>query len=570
MPFVTTLTLVALMALPISAQPQIPTGQAPTGQAPTGQAPTGQAPTGQAPTGQAGRPPSAPAGSVGDSQAPYVAGEVLVRFKPAISRLGAQNVLSAQGLQVAGAIPAIDVLKVTVEAGQEQETIDALNNDPSVLYAEPNYIAYVVDTNPNDYYYQNGYQWGLPKIKAPAAWDVTTGSSDVVIAVVDTGIDLEHPDFSCPGKLVSGKNIVSPGSSPDDDHGHGTHVAGIAAACTNNVTGVAGVAWGARLMPVKALTSNGSGSYEWVASGITYAADQGADVINLSLGGLGGSSTLANAVQYAHDRGAMVVAAAGNCGGGCSIGGSYYYNPIMYPGAYPSTIAVAATDSSDNWASFSEHHPYVDVAAPGVSIYSTLLDKGYGYLQGTSMAAPHVSGLAALVWSLGPGLTNDQVRDVIQSTAVDLGSPGKDDYFGHGRINAWQATDTLMDLPTSPDQISFLIDDDSGPFPSSATVRVTTSSAEPINWSATISPPVPWLEIVSPDSGSVSAASPDSFTLTVPARPATYGTYTTTVVVIGTSSSGGTAGQTTIEVRITYASDLYKNRFPLILKSYAN
>ena len=544
MPFVTTLTLVALIALPISAQPQ-------------------------APTGQAGQPPSSPAGNVGDSPAPYVPGEVLVKFKPAVSRLGAQNVLSAQGLQGAGAIAAIDVLKVTVDAGQEQQIIEALNKDPSVLYAEPNYIAYALDTNPNDFYYQNGYQWGLAKIKAPTAWDVTTGSSDVVIAVVDTGIDLEHPDFSCPGKLASGKNIVSPGSTPDDDHGHGTHVAGIAAACTNNVSGVAGVAWGARLMPVKVLDSNGSGSYEWVANGITYAADQGADVINLSLGGLGGSSTLANAIQYAKDQGALVVAAAGNCGSGCWIGGGYYDNPLMYPGAYPTTMAVAATNSTDDWASFSEHHPYVDVAAPGVSIYSTLLG-GYGYQQGTSMAAPHVSGLAALVWSLSPGLTHDQVRDVIQSAAVDLGAPGKDDYFGHGRINAWQAIDSLMDLQTSPDQISFLIDDDSGPFPPSASVQIATSSAEPINWSATISPPVPWLEIVSADSGTVSAASPGSFSLAVPARPATHGTYATTVIVTGTSPSGGSAGQTTTEVRLTYASDLYKIRFPLILRGYAN
>jgi len=162
------------------------------------------------------------------------------------------------------------------------------------------------------------------------------------------------------------------------------------------------------------------------------------------------------------------------------------------------------------------------------------------------------------------------VRDVIQSAAVDLGAPGKDDYFGHGRINAWQAIDSLMDLQTSPDQISFLIDDDSGPFPPSASVQIATSSAEPINWSATISPPVPWLEIVSADSGTVSAASPGSFSLAVPARPATHGTYATTVIVTGTSSSGGSASQTNTGVRITYVSDLYEYRFPLILKSYAN
>jgi subtilisin family serine protease len=467
-------------------------------------------------------------------------------------------------LQVAGAIQSIDVLKVTVEPGQELETIARLQREPGVLYAEPNYIAFAFDTIPNDPLYGN--QWGLPKINGPAAWDITTGSSDVIIAVVDTGIDLDHPDLSCPGKLMTGKNFVSPGSPPDDDHGHGTHVAGIASACTNNATGVGGVAWGARLMPVKVLNSSGSGSYDRLASGITYAADQGADVINLSLGGIGTSSALEDAVEYADDRG-VVVAAAGNCGSGCWIGGQFYNNPTFYPAAYAATMAVAATNPDDNWASFSGHRPYVDVAAPGDGIYSTYLGGGYVYQGGTSMAAPFVSGLAALIWSLNPDLPNGQVRSLIQTTADDLGTPGKDDFFGYGRINAWRTLDTLINLQTSPSEVSFLIDDDSGPFPASATVQVTTASTDPLAWTTTISPAVTWLEVVPPASGTVSAASPDSFTLLVSDRPSTHGSFDTAVVVAGTTSSGRIVGWAVTEVHLTYVPELYQIRLPSIFKN---
>jgi subtilisin family serine protease len=529
--------LVAVTVLPISAHPPAPS-----------------------------QPPFSEDDNEGSQPAPaYVPGEVLVKFKPAVGPLGAQNTLAAQGLQVMGAIQSIDVLKVTVEPGQELETIARLQREPSVLYAEPNYIAFAFDTIPNDPMYGN--QWGLPKINGPAAWDITTGSSDVIIAVVDTGIDLDHPDLTCSGKLMTGKNFVSPGSPPDDDHGHGTHVAGIASACTNNATGVAGVAWGARLMPVKVLNSSGSGSYDWLASGITYAADQGADVINLSLGGIGTSSALEDAVEYADDRGVVVVTAAGNCGSGCWIGGQFYNNPTFYPAAYATTMAVAATNPDDNWASFSGHRPYVDVAAPGDGIYSTYLGGSYVYQDGTSMAAPFVSGLAALVWSYDLGLPNDQVRNIIQITAVDLGAPGKDDFFGHGRINAWRALDTLVNLQTSPSEVNFLIDDDSGPFPPSASVQVTTASTDPLTWTTTISPAVTWLEVVPPSSGTISAASPDSLTLVVLDRPSTYGSFDTTAIVTGTTSSGNIVGWAATEVRITYVPNLDQIYLPIIVKN---
>jgi subtilisin family serine protease len=344
-------------------------------------------------------------------------------------------------------------------------------------------------------------------------------------------------------------------------------VAGIASACTNNATGVGGVSWGARLMPVKVLDSTGSGSYDRLASGITYAADQGADVINLSLGGIGTSSALEDAVEYADDRGALVVTAAGNCGSGCWIGGQFYNNPTFYPAAYATTMAVAATKPDDNWASFSGHRPYVDVAAPGDGIYSTYLGGGYAYQNGTSMATPFVSGLVALVWSYDPGLPNGQVRSVIQTTADDLGAPGKDDFFGYGRINAGRTLHTLVNLQTSPSEVSFLIGDDSGPFPASGTVQVTTASTDPLTWTATISPAVTWLEVVPPSSGTVSAASPDSFTLVVSDRPSTHGSFDTAVIVAGTTSSGSIVGWATTEVRLNYVPHLYQIHLLNIFKN---
>ncbi len=492
----------------------------------------------------------------------FAAGRILVKFKPGVGGLSAQRALTAQSLTVTGDVPSLDVLKVSVKPGQELAEIAALRSNPNVLYAEPDYIALAQPTIPNDTYY--GRQWGLSKIDAPAAWDVTTGSSAVVIAIVDTGIDLNHEDFSCAGKLTAARwNFVANNNNPDDDNGHGTHVAGIAAACSNNGKGVAGVAWGARLMPVKVLDSGGSGYYSDVAAGITYAVNNGAKIINLSLGGVSDDSTLANAVQYAHDHGALVVAAAGNCAQGGS-GCGYPANPIIYPAAYPNVLAVAATDSGDNWGNFSEYQPYVGVAAPGVAIYSTLLGGSYGSMSGTSMATPYVSGLAALLWSFSPSFTADQIASTLEATADDLGAPGRDDYFGYGRINAGRALGSVA-LQVSPATTIVMVGDNAGPLPPSSINQITTLSSDPITWTATISPSVTWLSIIPPGSGTVSAASspPAAFTL-VATRPAAYGIYTTTAVVTGTTSSGGQVGPVTTQIDLNYSAILHLYRFPII------
>ncbi|MDH7475678.1 MAG: S8 family peptidase [Anaerolineae bacterium] len=314
-------------------------------------------------------------------------------------------------------------------------TIYATETITTTLYLPLIMRNHVTPLYPNDPAYEGDDQWGLNKIEGPKAWGITTGSSLVTIAVIDTGVDLDHPDLQ--DKIVPGWDFVNNDATPDDDHSHGTHVAGIAAATTNNGLGVAGVAWNTRIMPVKVLDSSGNGSMDDVIAGMTYAADHGAQVLNLSLGSVNNSSALQDAVNYARDRSAVVVAAAGNCGSGCIIGSQYYYNPYMYPASCQNVIGVAATTSTDGWPPFSEHNTYVDLSAPGVGIYSTI-PNGYGYKDGTSMATPFVSGLAALVLSRWPDYTPSQVETALFNNADDLGSSGRDDYFGYGRINAFQ------------------------------------------------------------------------------------------------------------------------------------
>ncbi len=497
----------------------------------------------------------------------FAPGQIWVKFKPGFGGPSAQRALAAQSLSVAGAIPALDVLKVAVKPGQELEQVAALRTNPNVLYAEPNYVVHAADTIPNDVYYDS--QWALPQIDAPAGWDYTTGDSGVTIAIVDSGIDLNHPDFACPGKLTTARwNFVGNDDNPDDDYGHGTHVAGIAASCSDNYIGVAGLAWGARLMPVKALDANGYGSYAGVAAGIIYAVDHGANIINLSLGGPDDSVTLADAVQYAYSHNRLVVAAAGNTGG-----------DVLYPAAYPQALAVTATDSLDGIYWSASYGPQLDIAAPGVDVYSTYPANIYSYLHpwcygrsycsltGTSMATPYVSGLAALLWSFDHSLTADRVRAVIQSTADDLGDPGWDDIFGYGRINAARALESIS-LRISPAQTFFLVDDVSEPFPPSNRIRVTTAGPNTITWTASISPAVAWLSMAPPASGVVSPASPGDLTLEMPVRPAAYGTYTTTVVVTGTAPSGTAIGPATTEVRVSYLPQLYRDFFPLMHKNF--
>jgi subtilisin family serine protease len=271
-------------------------------------------------------------------------------------------------------------------------------------------------------------------VNATEAWVLTTGDPDTVIAIVDTGVSQSHPDL---------QTSVLPGYSPlgaswDDDVfiSHGTHCAGIASADTDNGLGIAGVGWDCSILPVKVLGFLGSGTEPDIAAGIVWAADNGADVISLSLGSPDFGIVLENAVNYAADQGVVLVAATGNTPG----------VPIFAPARYEATIAVGATDNRDQIASFTTTGPEMTVTAPGVDVWSawdTLSlfgpTDGYAFQSGTSMATPHVAGVVGLMLSINPDLTRRQVEQILEATSVDLGAPGHDPIFGHGRVDALEA-----------------------------------------------------------------------------------------------------------------------------------
>lgn len=360
--------------------------------------------------------------------APPPSQSLLVKFRPGAPAAEVAAAHAAAGAVEEFRIPGIDVRVVAVPASRAAQALAAYGRNPNVAYAEPDAIAVAFRT-PNDPGFAS--QWGLGKIAAPQAWELQTGA-EVRVAILDTGIDRDHADLAA--KIVAEKNFTR-SRTTDDKYGHGTHVAGIAAAVTDNGAGVAGTSWGAVLMNGKVLGDDGSGRYSWVASGLVWAADNGARVINLSLGGSSPSQALQDAVDYAWGRGAVVVAAAGNSGSSAP----------SYPAAYANAIAVAATDSQDAKASFSNYGDWVDLAAPGVGIYSTLPNHknrigqtNYGTLSGTSMAAPFVSGAAALVWSQLPtDSSNGDVRAKLEGTADRVAGTGT--YWANGRLNAYRA-----------------------------------------------------------------------------------------------------------------------------------
>jgi thermitase len=352
----------------------------------------------------------------------FVPDVVLIKFESYLSMSGIDQCLKSAGATLESQIEKIDVLKVTVPTGKVAQAISSLSDCRGVAYVEPDYFVWMTDILPNDPGW--GDQYGLRAIRAPKGWELDTGSAAVTIAIVDTGVDLGHVDLA--GKIVPGYDFVNNDTVPQDDNylSHGTHVAGIAAAITNNAVGVAGVSWGARIMPVKVLDAYGNGSYANVAAGIIWAAGNGAEVINLSLGGYYPSSVVKDAINYAYAKGVTLVAAAGNSG----------TNFVLYPARYPHVIAVAATDGSNKHAFFSNYGPEVDVSAPGVGIYSTTIGSSYGYLSGTSMSTAFVSGLASILIGLPAYMTPDQITSKLETSALDLGDTGKDDLYGFGLI----------------------------------------------------------------------------------------------------------------------------------------
>jgi thermitase len=378
--------------------------------------------------------------------AQYEAGTVIVRYAPGVSTEQRVSLFDRTGaVRTVDSVAGVGANVVSVD-GDPAAVADELNRSAVVQYAEPNYIlrAQAVPNDPGfgDLYAlsNTGQTGGSPDadIDAPEGWDAAglgafPASGGVRVGIVDTGIDQAHPDLS--GQTVAcaeslGSLVLG---SCADDNDHGTHVSGTVAARANNATGVAGVAFNADLVICRALRGPlGIGTTADVANCIDWAHSQGARVISMSLGG-GPSTTLQNAVAHAWEGGAasgsVLVAAAGNEGNAI----------VNYPAGYPEVVSVGATDDRDQRASFSNANSDVEVAAPGVDIVSTTRGGGYAAFSGTSMATPHASAVAAVLWQLSPGSTAASIRGGLTAAVDDLGPAGRDAGFGFGRVNLCKA-----------------------------------------------------------------------------------------------------------------------------------
>lgn len=383
----------------------------------------------------------------------FVLDEIIIKFKDGISKDTIRSINSINGLSVISESSQSGFHRLNVPNGKTvSEIVEKLSNNPFIVYVEPNYIAKIAMT-PNDPYFS--LQWHMLSIadggiNVQPAWDIATGSG-VTVAVIDTGISTAGNDLTSTC-FVSGYDFVNNDNDPTDDNGHGTHVAGTIAQSTNNGIGVCGVAFNACLMPVKVLNSGGTGTYADMIDGINYATNNGADIMSISIEGSVPSQGLEDALENAYINGVTVVAASGNSG----------QNGVAYPAAYDDyVIAVGATRYDKTRSYYSNYGSSLDLVAPGGDVTVDQNGDGwadgvlqetfdpdwaYHFWQGTSMATPHVSGLAALLYSNGVS-TPDNIRNAMQNTAVDLGSTGWDMYYGYGLIDAYAALTYNSNIP---------------------------------------------------------------------------------------------------------------------------
>jgi subtilisin family serine protease len=366
----------------------------------------------------------------------YARGRVIIEARPGLSDAALDSILKEHG----GKRRKLGQSRLYVvdlpSNASEIAVAAALSHRPELKFAELDRVVYATATA-NDPYL--GSEWHLAQVGASTAWDSTQGAG-VTIAILDSGINVSHPDLV--DHLVPGYNFYSGNTDVTDVCGHGTAVAGVAAANTNNATGVAGVAGAARIMPIRVAFSDTNGCtayYSTVASGLTFAADNGARVANVSYSGVAGSSTIMSAANYMKSKGGLVFVSAGN---------NNVDENITSDG---SVIAVSATSTNDTKASFSSWGNFVTLSAPGTSIISTDKSGGYSTWQGTSFSSPLSAGVAALVMSARPDLSGAQVESLLYSTAVDLGAAGRDPVFGYGRVDAAAAVRAAKSFVTPPD-----------------------------------------------------------------------------------------------------------------------
>ena len=358
------------------------------------------------------------------SAADWVKGQLLVMPRAGLPPKALENLLAPHGAKSKQILEQINVHIIELPAGvDEVKVMHALEKSPKLKFVELDMIVTpdLTVTDPNF-----SSSWALPKIGAPTAWDNANGDS-TVIAILDTGVDSTHPDLAA--NIVPGWNMIDNNADTSDVHGHGTWVAGTAAAAANNNFGSAGVAWAAGIMPVRIADANAYGYFSTIGAGIRWAADNGAKIVNNSFNGVAGSFTIRSAAEYLRSKGGVLVVSAGNSGS------------LLNHAPSDSILVASATNSSDVRPSWSSYGPYVDIAAPGVSIFTTARGGGYSNVSGTSFSSPIVAATAALMLSANSNLTPTDVDNIIMSTALDIGTPGFDDFYGAGRVDAAAAVD---------------------------------------------------------------------------------------------------------------------------------
>jgi thermitase len=448
----------------------------------------------------------------------FVPGQIIVQERAGANPAAVTSALANIGGKLLKNIPQTKHHVVSVPEGQVDKILAALLETGLFSVAERDGVAHSVST-PNDTSYSS--QWHLAKIGAPTAWNTTVGSSQP-IAMIDSGVYLTHPDLA--GRIGPGWNFLLNNSNTADDQGHGTATAGTVAAATNNLTGVAGVTWNNPIMPLVVLDSTDYASYSNIASAIDYAADHGARIINISIAGTTSSSTLQSAVDYAWNKGSVVFAAAGNNSS----------SALMYPAACNHAVSVAATDSNNALASFSNYGSWIDLSAPGLNILTTDNGGGYGYWWGTSFSSPIAAGVGALVLAVKPSLSATALVSLLEQNTDNIGSSS---IFGYGLVDAAKAVAAAQAMATVVPTVTV-----SAPTSGTSvtgTVSVTGSASDSLGISS--------VSLLC-DGLLVSTSASGSFSIPWNTGTVTAGTHTLTVTAL---DLGGNSGSSSLSVNVT-------------------
>ena len=453
----------------------------------------------------------------------FMAGQIVVEERAGADSEAVAAAIAQHGGRTLRSLPRLGQHIVRVPEGKEEEMIHRLLATGLFSVAERDGVAEMMNT-PNDPLYSS--QWYLATIQAPLAWNTTTGSS-TPIAIIDSGAYTSHQDLAA--RLAGGWNFVANSSNINDDFGHGTAVSGTIGAIANNGFGTVGVTWQNPLMALVVVDSTGYATYSNMAAAIQYAADHGARIINMSLGGTTSSSTLQSAVNYAWSKGSVVFAAAGNSGD----------STPYYPAACTNVVAVSATEPNDVIAGFSTYGADIDLSAPGDNILTTQGAGQYGSWAGTSFASPIAAGVGALVLAVQPGLSASGLVSLLESNSDDLGAPGWDQYYGYGRVNASRAVAAAQAAGPTPTPPAVTIGAPSANSSVTGSVTVTGTVAD--------SSSITGLALYVDGNMSSSTGGSNSFNFSWNAGSATAGSHT---LMVTASDSNGLSGSSSVAVTV--------------------